>query len=222
MPLPLAASVDEREEESRLRSCHHRHKLPLLAAQKRVTEKRCPSSITAGCSASCCCLRRKEKEAEGEGTIVELRRRHRTASTSTGGRREPPLLPLSRGEEISREGRWRFMSTARWNATPRRHHGCRGSFAGDRRSCELPPQPTLAAVLRSPEGEKDFSHDANEPLPAMPLLTAAALPANRLPSTCLEVRRVNQGGATAISQSAAAVAHTPVFVTIGISDFDKN
>nr|GLL39899.1 pentatricopeptide repeat-containing protein At4g19440, chloroplastic [Ipomoea trifida] len=74
------------------------------------------------------------------------------------------------------------MSAARWNATPRRHHGCRGSFAGDRRSCELPPQPTLAAVLRSSEGAKDFSHDANEPLPARPLLTAAALPAYHLPA----------------------------------------
>nr|GMD36154.1 hypothetical protein Iba_chr09dCG13720 [Ipomoea batatas] len=56
-----------------------------------------------------------------------------------------------------------------------RCHDCRESFAGDRRCCELPPQPTLAVVLRSPEGEKDFSHDANEPLPAMPLLTAAAV-----------------------------------------------
>nr|GMC74126.1 uncharacterized protein LOC109155364 [Ipomoea batatas] len=131
-------------------------------------------------------------KTEGEGTIVELRLRHRTASTSTGGRREPPLLPPSRGEEIAGEGRWRFTSAACWNATPCRHHGCRGSFAGDRRSCELPPQPALATVLRSPEGEKDFSRDANEPLPAMPLLTAAALPANRLPSTCLEGNAIRE------------------------------
>nr|GLL33531.1 monoacylglycerol lipase ABHD6 [Ipomoea trifida] len=80
---PLAASVDEREEETRLRSCHHRHKLPLLAARKKVTEKRCPSSITAGCSASCCCLRRKEKEAAVEEKLGEKNDESCTSSSSS-------------------------------------------------------------------------------------------------------------------------------------------
>nr|GMC99836.1 hypothetical protein Iba_chr05eCG9500 [Ipomoea batatas] len=64
-----------------------------------------------------------------------------------------PLLPLLHHAERKGECRHLHRCTtpeiefaAQTAVNHNRHHGYRESFAGDRRSCEMPPQPTLAVI----------------------------------------------------------------------------